>query len=295
MKILKILCIAFLTFILLNCNSDKSKKDSDSEFTTHKEISTDTLTKHLKPFKTELPTIGLLMYNGVLQTEVTATSDVFSKPTEGGTQLFNVVTIAETENLITTEEGLKFVPDFSFENCPKLEAIFVPSAYNMYAQVHNKHIIDFIKKKNLETKYVVSNCGGAQLIGAFGIADGKKIVTWIGGGEQLQKDYPNLIVQNDSLVTYVEDGKFSSSNGNLASYISALNLVEKMTSKAHREFVESYLYLDRPTKLEVQGILASTLLSSYRTACAKMLCWSHSTFHVLFHHFYLIGQHALFI
>jgi len=54
-----------------------------------------------------------------------------------------------------------------------------------------------------------------------------------------------LKVQNDSLVTFVEDGKFSSSNGNLASYISALNLLEKITSSKHREFVESYLYLDR--------------------------------------------------
>ena len=115
----------------------------------------------------------------------------------------------------------------------------------MYAQVHNKAIVDFIKEKNKETKYTVSNCGGAQLIGVSGIADGKKIVTWIGGGKQLQIDYPNLIVQNDSLVSYVEDGKFSSSNGNLTSYISALNLVEKMTTKAHRKFVESYLYLDR--------------------------------------------------
>jgi hypothetical protein len=47
------------------------------------------------------------------------------------------------------------------------------------------------------------------------------------------------------LVTFIEDGKFLSSNGNLASYISALELLEKMTSPAHREFVESYLYLDR--------------------------------------------------
>ena len=121
----------------------------------------------------------------------------------------------------------------------------MPSAYDMYAQVHNKAIVDFIKEKNKETKYTVSNCGGAQLIGASGIADGKKIVTWIGGGKQLQKDYPNLIVQNDSLVSYVEDGKFSSSNGNLTSYISALNLVEKMAGPSHRKFVESYLYLDR--------------------------------------------------
>ncbi|MFD1162804.1 DJ-1/PfpI family protein [Hwangdonia seohaensis] len=231
--------------ILISCNSEKSKTNSESENLNYSEKEPDTLTKHLKPFKAELPTIGLLMYNGVLQSEVIATSDVFAKPTEDGKQLFNVISIAETKNLITTEEGMRFVPDYSFEDCPKLTALFVPSAYDMYAQVNNKKIVDFIKEKNKETKFIVSNCAGAQLIGASGIADGKKIVTWIGGGKQLQKDYPNLRVQNDSLVTFVEDGKFSSSNGNLASYISALNLLEKMTSAEHRKFVESYLYLDR--------------------------------------------------
>ncbi|MAN81455.1 MULTISPECIES: DJ-1/PfpI family protein [Flavobacteriaceae] len=231
--------------LMMSCNTEKSKsKVENPEFTTIEKKS-DTLTKHLKPFKSELPTIGLLIYNGILQSEVIATSDVFTKPTEDGKQLFNVVTIAETKNPITTEEGMQFVPDYTFDNCPKLTALFVPSAYDMYAQVHNDIIVNFIKEKNKETDYTVSNCAGAQLIGKSGIADGYKIVTWIGGGEQLQKDYPNLKVQNDSLVTYVKDGKFLSSNGNLASYIPALELVEIMTSKEHRKFVESYLYLDR--------------------------------------------------
>ena len=115
----------------------------------------------------------------------------------------------------------------------------------MYAQVHNPKIVDFIREKNKETKFTVSNCAGAQLIGASGIADGHKIVTWIGGGKQLQIDYPNLKAQNDSLVSFIEDGKFLSSNGNLTSYISALELLEKMTNPQHRKFVESYLYLDR--------------------------------------------------
>ncbi len=205
----------------------------------------DTLTKHLKPFNPKLPTIGLVMYNGVLQSEVIATSDVFAKPTEGGKQLFNVISIAETESPITTEEGMHFVPDYTFENCPELAALFVPSAYDMYAQVHNEQIVNFIKRKNEETEYTVSNCAGAQLIGKSGIAEGHKIVTWIGGGKQLQEDYPNLKVQDDSLVTFIRDGKFLSSNGNLASYISALELVEIMTSPEHRKFVESYLYLGR--------------------------------------------------
>ena len=240
-----VIIIMVLAAIQMSCNTEKSNTKIENPEFTKTERKTDTLTKHLRAFNPELPTIGLLMYNGVLQSEVIATSDVFAKPTEDGKQLFNVVSIAETENQITTEEGMHFVPDYTFENCPRLTALFVPSAYDMYAQVHNEKIVNFIKERNKETKFTVSNCAGAQLIGESGIADGHKIVTWIGGGEQLQEDYPNLKVQNDSLVTFVEDGKFSSSNGNLASYISALNLLEKMTGPEHRKFVESYLYLDR--------------------------------------------------
>ncbi|OBX22560.1 MULTISPECIES: DJ-1/PfpI family protein [Bizionia] len=247
------LCFVFLVSLLCNCNNITDEKVEIRETSNSLEVSSDTLTKHLKPFKKNVPTIGLLMYSGVLQSEVIATSDVFAKASASGDQLFNVITIAETNQAITSEEGMHFVPDYTFENCPKLDALFVPSAYDMYAQVHNKNIIDFIKAKNQETTYTVSNCAGAQLIGKSGIADGHKIVTWIGGGVQLQKDYPNLKVQDDATVTFIEDGKFSSSNGNLASYISALNLLEKMTSLEHRKFVESYLYLDRlqnwkPTK-----------------------------------------------
>lgn len=244
---MKISFIILLSVLLFGCNSNTTENSVNNEdHQPQVEASaSDTLTKHLKPFKENLPTIGLLMYNGVLQSEVVATSDVFAKPSEEGEQLFNVITIAETKNPITTEEGMRFIPDYTFDNCPKLTALFVPSAYDMYAQVHNEKIVEFIRIKNEETEYTVSNCAGAQLIGKSGIADGKKIVTWIGGGEQLQKDYPNLKVQNDSLVTFVNDGKFYSSNGNLASYISALNLLETMTSNEHRDFVESYLYLDR--------------------------------------------------
>jgi len=237
--------ILIIIAVITGCNTDKSKEKIENPEFSKTEVKTDTLTKHLKPFDPELPTIGLLMFSGVLQSEIIATSDVFAKSSKDGKQLFNVIAIAETENPITTEEGMHFVPDYTFENCPKLTALFVPSGYDMYAQVRNKEIIEFIKEKNKETKYTVSNCAGAQLIGKSGIADGHKIVTYIGGGEELQRDYPNLKVQNDSLVTFVEDGKFSSSNGNLASYISALKLVEKMTSPEHRKYVESYLYLDR--------------------------------------------------
>lgn len=237
--------LLILAVINVSCDSNKNNANAEKSIANQTDIKPETSKKHIKPYNSSLPTIGLLMYDGVLQSEVIASSDVFAKPSEDGKQLFNVITIAETNNAITTEEGIRILPDYTFENCPKLTVLFVPSAYDMYAQVHKESIVDFIRVKNKEAAYVVSNCAGAQLIGKSGIADGHKIVSWIGGGKQLQIDYPKLKVQNDSLVTFVEDGKFSSSNGNLASYISALNLLEKMTSSQHRAFVESYLYLDR--------------------------------------------------
>jgi transcriptional regulator GlxA family with amidase domain len=192
-----------------------------------------------------LPNIGLLVFEGVLTTEVTASMDVLAKKSKNGAQLFNVFTIAESQSPLRSEEGLAIIPDFTYANAPQLDVLFVPSGYDMYGQVNNPKTLDFIRQQNRHTRYTVSNCAGAQLIGASAIAKGKRIVTYVGGGKELQATYPKLKVQNDSLVTYVEDGKLLSSNGNLASYISALNLLEKMTNSEHRDYVEAYLYLDR--------------------------------------------------
>ncbi|MEK6476914.1 DJ-1/PfpI family protein [Catalinimonas sp. 4WD22] len=231
MKTIYILIAAL--FYMSACDTEMNKAHSGS---------TDSKQKVLQK---GLPVIGLLMYEGVLTTEVTAPLDVFAKPSEEGEQLFNVITIAPTAAPIVSEEGLEMQADFTFENAPQVDVLFVPSAYDMYSLVRNDEILAFIRTQNQHTAYTVSNCAGAQLIGASGIADGKKIVTWIGGGKELQENYPALKVQDDLSVSYVEDGKFLSANGNLASYISSLELLEKMTDHSHRKYVESYLYLDR--------------------------------------------------
>lgn len=258
--------ITLLTALILGCNEQKnkpsSKQPSDGQATVMTGIQASTsltsgdglelsaeeirsLSGNIKTLDPNLPTIGILMFDKVLMTDLTAPIDVFAKHSEDGKQLFNVITIAEKYGLYTSEEGLKMFPDYTFSNAPKLDIIIVPSAYDMTKQLINRNIVEFIKDQDKNTNYTVSNCAGAQLIGESGIADGKKIVTWIGGGTDLQKNYPNLKVQDDSKISFIEDGKFMSSNGNLATYISSLELLEKLTSQEHRKFVESHLYLDR--------------------------------------------------
>jgi hypothetical protein len=101
------LWIPIIPILLFSCNTKNTNENLDNKPVQQLEIQTDTLVKHLKPFNHNLPTIGLLMYDGVLTTEVTAAADVFTKPTEEGVQLFNVITIAENAQPIVSEEGLK--------------------------------------------------------------------------------------------------------------------------------------------------------------------------------------------
>lgn len=115
MKNFKVIATLIIATLSMSCSPEKSKGGTANKAVDRIEIKTDTLTKHLRPFKAELPTIGLLMYNGVLQNEVIATSDVFSKPNEDGKQLFNVISIAEIEKPITTEEGMHFIPDYTLK------------------------------------------------------------------------------------------------------------------------------------------------------------------------------------
>ena len=198
--------------------------------------------KELNPL---LPTIGILLFEGFLSNELVAPLDVFSRPDHGGKKRFNVITIGKEIIPFRSEEGLLVLPDFGFAEAPPLDVLIVPSSMDPAIQVRDQELVDFIRQQNESTAYTASHCAGAFLIGASGIADGHKIVTYCGGSVSLQEQYPRLIVQDDQLNRVVSDGKFISSNGNLVSYPASLDLLEKMTSREHRHFVEKELLIDK--------------------------------------------------
>ncbi|QDT96626.1 DJ-1/PfpI family protein [Gimesia aquarii] len=193
----------------------------------------------------ELPTIGVLVVDDVLLTEVAAPFDVFGKHDANGNQRFNVILIGKEQRPYHSEEGLTLVADFSFSNAPPLTALIVPGAFQMQEILEDQTIVNFVRKSGQDAEYLASNCAGAFLLGKSGLANNRKIVTYIGGGMELRKAFPKLKVQNDSITSHVIDENIISSNGNLTSYISALLLLEKLTDQSHREHVESQLYLNR--------------------------------------------------
>ena len=192
-----------------------------------------------------LPKIGILVFDGFLANEVVAPLDVFTKANTEGKPLFNVFLVAEAITPYLSEEGLKVVPDVTIAECPDLDVLVVPSSMTPDKQTQNPTLIRFIQKQHYKTDYTASHCAGAFLLGEAGIADGKQIVTYCGGSESLQSDYPSLLVQDDSVNSVVMDGKIISSNGNLVSYLASLDLLEKMAGKEQRKLVEEELLIHK--------------------------------------------------
>lgn len=190
-------------------------------------------------------TIGILVFEGFLTSDVTAPVEVFGAATKKSWfSSYDVVLIsASKEKKVTSEEGLKVVADYSIYDDIPLDVLLVPSAYDMEPFIHNKALIQYIKKQKESASWLGSNCSGSSLLGEAGILDGKKATTWFGGERGLEKSYPKVNVQYDQNV--VLDEKVITSNGGAVSYQAALELLAKLSSDKFANEIAVSIQLDR--------------------------------------------------
>ncbi|MCG7496406.1 DJ-1/PfpI family protein [Vibrio sp. Of7-15] len=189
--------------------------------------------------------IGILVYDGVLTSDVTAPLEVFgvaSRLTWFSDYEAITVSVKDQQN-ITTEEGLKIGVDTWIGDAPELDALILTSSYKMEPLIENSDLIGFIKSASQKADWMASNCSGAYLLAEAGLLDGKKATTWAGGEGDFQKDYPAVKVLTDQ--NLVVDDKFVTSNGSLVSYQAALKLLNLMSSESKAQEVANALQYSR--------------------------------------------------
>jgi len=193
------------------------------------------------------PRIGILIYDGVLTSDVTAPAEVFGVASrQAWFKDYPVAFISvEDKDTITTEEGLVLTPAYSIVNAPSLDVLILPSSYNMDWLFKNKKLTDFIQQQSKSASWMASNCSGAFLLANAGLLNGKRATTWAGGEKDLQRAYPQIKVIEDQ--NMVIDGNILTSNGSLVSYQAALVLLAKMSSISRAKEVFDTLQMSRVT------------------------------------------------
>ena len=190
--------------------------------------------------------IGILVYDQVLSSDVTAPAEVFGVATrKSWFSNYEVLLIGVKKDVpvITTEEGIRLTVDKTIYDNPKLDALIVTSSYIMEDLFDNKDLTTFLTDQAKDISWLASNCSGAFLYAHAGLLDGYQATTWAGGEKKLQKEFPKIKVIEDRNV--VVDRNRISSNGGIPSYQGALVMLSLMSSERKAKEVFETIQLNR--------------------------------------------------
>ncbi|GAK95318.1 hypothetical protein JCM19298_405 [Nonlabens ulvanivorans] len=104
--------------------------------------------------------VGFLIMDGTFNTELTAPYDIFQHTRfRESVKPMNTFTVAQSTSMITTFEGLRLQPDYSFDNVPHIDILVVPSAeHHLDSDLENEELIKWVKKTGNKATYVTSHC-----------------------------------------------------------------------------------------------------------------------------------------
>jgi transcriptional regulator GlxA family with amidase domain len=194
---------------------------------------------------TQAHTIGIIVFDGVLTSEVIGPAEVFAIASKQawfkGTKVLLVG--VEKQATIRTEEGLQLSVDATIDDELLLDVLLVPGGNDMSHLLQHEGLNKFIQKQEQNTQWLGSVCAGAFLLGQAGVLDGKQATTWFGGETSLQTEFPAIQVIHDTPV--VLDKRRMTANGGLVSYRAALVLLGQMTSAKHAKEIYENLGMDR--------------------------------------------------
>lgn len=202
--------------LMISCQSKETKEEP-------------TVAKKVFPeIKPDRYNVGFLIMDGTFNTELTAPYDIFQHTIfREGIKPMNVFTVADTDDPITTFEGMRILPDFNYlkDSLPKIDILVVPSAeHHLDSDLENETMINFVKKVANEAQFITSHCDGAFVLAKAGLLEGKVSTTFPSDIDKMREMFPELDIRKD--VLFVHDGNTITSAGGAKSFEAALYVCE---------------------------------------------------------------------
>ncbi len=217
--------LVFISLVLLSCSNEKKEQ----QLAPQKEESDISIKE--KKFPVLAPNrynVAFLIMDGTYNTEFTAPFDIFQHTQyRENIKQMNVFTVANTDEPITTFEGVRILPDYNYmtDSIPKIDILVVPSAeHHLDTDLEDQKMINFVKTVDKTALYVTSHCDGAFVLAKAGLLDNSVSTTFPSDIDKMKDMFPNLDIRKE--VLFVHDGKYITSAGGAKSFEAALYLCE---------------------------------------------------------------------
>ncbi|QHI36206.1 Isonitrile hydratase [Kordia antarctica] len=190
--------------------------------------------------------VGFLIMDGVFNTELTAPFDIFQHTIfRENIKAMNVFTVANTDEAVTTFEGMRILPDYNYLNdsLPKIDILVIPSAeHHLDTDLDDKKMIAFVQKVAKDAEFVTSHCDGAFVLAKAGLLDNVASTTFPSDIKKMREMFPKLDIRDNTL--FVHDGKYITSAGGAKSFEAALYLCEYLYGKEIAKSLAGGLVID---------------------------------------------------
>lgn len=162
----------------------------------------------------------------------------------GRKPLFNVQLVGLKEEVRLNEGKYSVRPDLLLEETDGTDLIFIPALFGDMAEAveANKGFVPWIVNQYHKGTEVASLCVGAFLLASTGLLNGKKCSTHWGFTNEFREMFPEVNVQDGSIVT--EENRIYSSGGANSYWNLLLHLVEKYTDRETAILASKYFAID---------------------------------------------------
>jgi cyclohexyl-isocyanide hydratase len=172
--------------------------------------------------------IGLLAFPQMTQLDMTGPLQVFS-----GLADAEVRVIWKTLEPIQTDGGLRLLADTTLADCPHLDVICVPGGAGVLPLMDDPEVLEFLRTRAAEARFVGSICTGSLVLGAAGLLKGRKATThwaWV-----------DLLAPLGAIPTQgrvVRDGNLFTGGGVTAGIDFALTMVAELAGRDVAESIQ---------------------------------------------------------
>lgn len=239
---MKYLFYTLTLLLLMSCNASEKKKSLDDKMLNQNEHNK----KQFPVLEPNRYNVAFLIMDGTYNTELTAPFDIFQHTIfRESIKPMNVFTVANTDEYITTFEGMRLLPDFNYvkDTLPKIDILVVPSAeHHLDTDLEDETMLDFVRKVDSEALFVTSHCDGAFVLAKAGLLDNSVLTTFPSDIDKMREIFPHLDIRKE--VLFVHDGKYITSAGGAKSFEAALYLCEYLYGKEVAQRLADGLVID---------------------------------------------------
>lgn len=240
--------IAVLLLLSLSCNDSEEKTATTEVDKSASKVDpkTSLQTKDVPTLEPNRYNVAFLIMDGVYNTELTAPYDIFQHTIfREGIKAMNVFTVANTDDPITTFEGMRLLPDFNYiaDKLPQIDILVVPSAeHHLDTDLEDEAMLNFVKKVDKEAQFITSHCDGAFVLAKAGLLNDVVSTTFPSDIDTMRNMFPELDIRKE--VLFVHDGKYITSAGGAKSFEAALYLSEYLYGKEIAQSLAGGLVID---------------------------------------------------